>query len=114
MKLHEIRRKSQSDYGTKTKKVTIWPISDLYGEVDLEVTYTITSGGSSRHGDNASFDEHHPDEVEIEKIILANDAEEYDEDGEKVIKTWKKGFDARELPGWTGKDEDNVEERLFR
>ena len=110
MKLHEIKGKPRS--GGAEKKVTIEPAGGEYGEVDVLVKYTVSAGGSSRHGDNSSFDEDHPDEYEIDSITLRHEVEQYDKDGQEVVKTWPKGSDATKLPGWKSKDDDAVQEKL--
>jgi len=109
MKLHEIKGTRS---GNADKRVTIEPAKGIYGDVKLDVEYSVSAGGSSRHGDNSSFDEDHPDEYDVKSVKLAHDVEQLDDDGQEVVKTWPKGTDAHKLPGWSRKDDDAVEEKL--
>jgi hypothetical protein len=112
MKLHELKT-VKKHRGFYTQDMEIDPAGGIYGDIDVEVSYNFEGASSTLHiRDDPTTREHHSAEFEIVDIILTKEVEEYDEEGEKVIKTWPKGTDASRLPGWTKKDEEAVYDKL--
>lgn len=108
MKLEEIRshkKHKKQDSKENTKNVTI--DSFKLGEMKLKVTFDYEAGFSDRHGDNSSYDEEHPEQFTVTKIELAKAYE--DDDGKK----YEKGTDVEDIPGWSKKDDDLVDDELY-
>jgi len=114
MKLHEIKSvRSHSRNSQET--VTVEPAGGEYGEIDIDVTFHYEKASVTRHGDNYTFDEHHSASIEIVDLALAHDVHEMDENTGEVKKggkTWKKGEDPSNLPGWNKKDEEYIIDKL--
>lgn len=105
MKLHEIKGGKRDGKGKKTLMVDL----RNYGEVKLNVEFYYEAPQKTRHGDNASFDEDHPEQYTVQKVTLAEPLEDEDEG-----KTWPKGTDVDELPGWNErKDTDTILDLLY-
>lgn len=85
------------------KVITVTPHADGYGDLKIKVSFTHTPGGSDRHGDDASFDEDHPDELDVKTAVLAEPVEFTDEDDE--VHTFDVGTEVIDLPGWGEADD---------
>ena len=110
MKLHEIKQKAKDSSGN-VATVTVDTFN--YGRVKLDVKFNHEAAGSTRHGDDASFDEDFPEQFDIVSIKLAQEVEEFDEYGD-VKKTWPKGTDVSKLENWSDrKDGEAVEDELY-
>jgi hypothetical protein len=112
MKLSEIKtvKKHQGMY---SDTLEIEPAGGAYGVIKVEVSYNFTGSSSTLHvHDDPTTREHHSAEFEIVYIFLKHEVEQYDEDGEKVVKKWPAGTDASALPGWTRQDEEAVYDQL--
>ena len=76
-------------------------------DVDVEVTFNYEGESSTLHVyDDPTTREYHGADVEIVSVILTADAHAYDEDGDKLLKTFPKGMNAAELPGYTEKTDE--------
>lgn len=85
-----------------------------FGDFDVDVTFDYTPEDYTQHvpGDPTTR-ERHPADVELVTIVLADNVEAYDEDGEKVVKTFPKGTPIEQLPGWTEKMERAIEDEAL-
>jgi len=110
MKLHEIKSLRTHSRNSEAT-VTVEPAGGVYGEIKIDVTYHYEGASVTRHGENYTFDEHHSAQIEIVDMALAEDVHETDEDSGEVKKggkTWKKGSDPANLPGWSKSDEEYI------
>ena len=109
MKLSEIARHTpRASYAL----VAVEPAEGQYGVFDVEVKFHYDAPSSTRHGDNSSFDEDHPAEIDILTITLNEPVEEHDDDG-ALIKTWPKGTNVESLPWWDKTDDEFVIDKLY-
>lgn len=110
MKLHEIKHQKKDGMGEKAMTVDL----RNYGETKLLVKFHYEAPGSTRHGDDSSFDEDWPEQFSIEKVELGEDIKELDEYNEETGKVFKKGSDATKLPDWNdNKDTDAILDVLY-
>lgn len=111
MKLHEIARVRRS---TSSETLTIEPAGGIYGEVEVEVSYSYEGASHTQHEpDNSSFREYHPPELDIKSVKLVDEVAEQDEDGQPTGKIWPKGADATKLPDWAENDDRMVHDALL-
>lgn len=109
MKLYEIAR---SKGGSSHEDLTV--DTEAYGRIKLRVEYDWEAATSDRHGDDASFDEHHPGGFDVSKVTLQQDVPEQDDDGEPTEKVVKSGAKASKLKHWTDGDDKDVEKALTK
>lgn len=114
MKLSEIAKRPRRQSG-ESFTTTLEPAGGIYGDVEVEIDFEGEGPSHTDHGDNHTFREHHPMEVEVTGVTLVDDVPEYDDDGDKTGKiVGKKGSDATKLPGWTSKDDAFLEKQAYK
>lgn len=106
MKLHEIAKHPKS--GSSFENLTV--DTEAYGEIKVKVEYEYEESSTTRHGDDASFDERHSGSVDVVKVTLRQDVKEQDDDGEPTDKVVSKGSDVDKLKHW---DDDKAVEKAL-
>lgn len=85
--------------------------SDLdSADVDVFYDYEAASHDDHPYGSGTAR-EHHPAQIQITAVVLAEDADRFDEDGE-VIGKLKEGTDLMSQPWWDDKWNDWLAEKI--
>ena len=110
MKLHEIARPKEN-----TLTVSVEPAGGIYGVFKVIAYYETEPASSTQHvvGD-ASTREQHTGSLTVYKVELAQDVDLQDDDDKPVAdQNYKKGSDARKLPGWDKSDDEYVYDEVM-
>lgn len=87
-----------------------------FDEFEIIASYEYEGSSHSDHPyGEGSAREYHAASGQSTKIVLAQDVEQYDDNGETVLKTWPKGTNISALPGWTEMKQDieaQVEQKI--
>lgn len=105
MKLSDIKQLAEAKYAPNSevfKDVDLW-LDGTYGlettDVEVEFDYEGESYTDHPYGSTTAR-EYHGAQVDILAVKLIADAKVYDDDGDQVIDTLKKGTDLMTLPWW--------------
>lgn len=79
-------------------------------DFDVHVSFDYTPAGYTQHVQGEPLTrERHPESVELVSIVLSDDLNVYDTDGDEVLSTFPKGTPIENLPGWTPNIQHQIE-----
>lgn len=118
--LHESQHKWHGAYSQVFKDLDYWQGADVTDPeavgltaVDCEVHYDFEHGGHTDHPyGSTTAREYHGDEVNIMHVVTMEDADVYDEDGDKVVGKIPAGTDLMAKSWWQDKWTEHLAENI--